>query len=82
MTSDERALTLAGLLEASAVLVSVLVFKTSEISLAGLVGSIPIRFRFDASLTAPMMKGRRVFEVRKACLRRDFLTFFDCLKAK
>ena len=32
--------------EASAVLVSVPVFKTGETSLAGLVGSIPIRFRF------------------------------------
>lgn len=31
--------------EAFAVLVSVPVFKTGEISLAGLVGSIPIRFR-------------------------------------
>ena len=60
MTSNERPLTLGRLSEAFAVLVSVLVFKTSEISLAGLVGSIPIRFRFDASLTAPMMKGRRV----------------------
>ncbi len=46
MTSNERPLTLGGLSEAFAVLVSVLVFKTSEISLAGLVGSIPIRFRF------------------------------------
>jgi hypothetical protein len=30
-----------------AVLVSVLVFKISEASLAGLVGSIPIHFRFS-----------------------------------
>ena len=60
MTSDDHPLTLGGLSEASAVLVSVLVFKTSEISLTGLVGSIPIRFRFDASLTAQIMKDRRV----------------------
>ena len=72
MTSDERALTLVGLLEASAVLVSVLVFKTSEISLAGLVGSIPIRFRFDASLTAPMMKGRRVVRGAEGVSSSDF----------
>ena len=82
MTSDERALTLGGLLEASAVLVSVLVFKTSEISLAGLVGSIPIRFRFDASLTAPMMKGRRVVRGAEGVSSSDFLTFFHYRKAK
>ena len=39
--------------EASAVLVSVPVFKTGETSLAGLVGSIPIRFRSTVSGCPP-----------------------------